>query len=175
MELDSLSDLVSFGVAPAVLLYLCSLRSLGPIGAVIGVGYTLAGALRLARYNLGSTPLGEVTFEGLPIPVAAGYVMSFVMIRNHSTPWLLGVGTVVLSVAMVSKLKIPKFRKGGLPIALMLIGIALFTVFLKAPSAWTWHLWNGWNVVLLFANYGMLRRQGLLVSRSERAQLRRVA
>lgn len=175
MELDSLSDLVSFGVAPAVTLYLASLRGLGPIGAVVAVGYLLTGALRLARYNLGAAPLGEVTFEGVPIPVAAGYVMSFVMLRGSAPAWLLGLGTAALSLLMVTKLKIPKFRKGGLPIWLMLIGMALFTIFLKSPHGLTWHLWNGWNLVLLLANYGMLKRHGLLATRKERPYLRRAA
>ena len=51
MELDSLSDMVSFGIAPAVLVYLAVLQQLGSVGLAIAIAYPLCGAIRLARYN----------------------------------------------------------------------------------------------------------------------------
>ena len=163
MELDSLSDVVSFGIAPAVLVYLSVLRQLGPVGAAIAVVYALCGAVRLARYNVDEGKLGKVTFLGAPIPVAAGYIMSFVMVRGQLPIWLVAGGTLVMAGAMVSTLKVPKFRKGeGLPSVMMFVGLATFIAFLARPSALTWHIWNGWNVVLIVSNYVTLGRRGHL-------------
>jgi CDP-diacylglycerol--serine O-phosphatidyltransferase len=162
MELDSLSDAISFGIAPALLVYLSVLRPLGALGGAIAVVYALCGALRLARYNVETGELAHVTFAGCPIPVAAGYLVSFVMVRSGLPVWLIALGTVAASLFMVSTLKVPKFRKGDLPIAMMLFGLAIFIVFLARPSAITWHLWNGWNWVLIVANYVMLWRRGHL-------------
>jgi CDP-diacylglycerol--serine O-phosphatidyltransferase len=169
MELDSLSDMVSFGIAPSVLAYLSVLYKLGPVGMAIAVVYPLCGAIRLARYNSDTGTLGKVTFLGVPIPIAAGYIWSMVMVRDALSPWLIGAGTLAMAVAMVSTLKVPKFRKGeGLPSVMMFFGLATFVVFLLKPVALTWHIWNGWNVVLVITNYVMLAKKGHLKSRRER-------
>jgi CDP-diacylglycerol--serine O-phosphatidyltransferase len=169
MELDSLSDMVSFGIAPAVLVYLSVLEGLGIAGMIIAVIYPLCGALRLARYNSDTGPLGKVTFLGVPIPIAAGYIWSMVMVRGALSPWLIAAGTIVIAIAMVSTLKVPKFRKGeGLPVAMMLIGLATFVAFLISPMALTWHIWNGWNIVLVVTNYLMLAKKGHFKPRRER-------
>jgi CDP-diacylglycerol---serine O-phosphatidyltransferase len=170
MELDSLSDMVSFGVAPAVLMYLAVLHRLGAIGAVIAVVYPLCGAIRLARYNSDVSGIGKVTFLGCPIPIAASYLWSMVLVRDGLGVWMMAVGTLVLAGAMVSTLKVPKFRKGeGLPTWTMFIGLASFIVFLARPMALTWHVWNGWNLTLITANYVQLARRGhLKAARKER-------
>ncbi len=163
MELDSLSDMVSFGIAPAVLVYLAVLQRLGPGGLAIAAVYPLCGALRLARYNIDTGALGKVTFLGVPIPIAASYIWSMVMVRDQLSIWLIAAGTLTMAGCMVSTLKVPKFRAGeGLPFLMVLIGLGLFVAFLAHPVALTWHLWNGWNVVLLIANYVMLGRNGYL-------------
>jgi CDP-diacylglycerol--serine O-phosphatidyltransferase len=166
MELDSLSDVVSFGIAPAVLLYLSVLRPLGYLGQAIAIAYVLCGALRLARFNLDQGDLGKVTFLGCPIPVAAGYILSFVLVRSFIPLWALAVGSALAALSMVSTLKVPKFRKGGLPIVMLLVGLGTFVAFLVRPSALTWHLWNGWNVVMVVAHYLQLGKQGHLRPRA---------
>jgi CDP-diacylglycerol--serine O-phosphatidyltransferase len=177
MELDSLSDAVSFGIAPAVLIYLGALRELGVVGAMISVAYALCGALRLARYNVSQDKLSEVTFLGAPIPIAAGYILSFTMVRHSLPTWGIAAGTLWVAGCMVSTLKVPKFRRGGgLPFPMLLVGMALFITFLARPGALTWHIWNGWNVVLIASNYIYLSRSGHLRDHREaRAQLRRAA
>ncbi len=162
MELDSLSDMVSFGIAPAVLIYLSVLHQLGPLGIAISVAYVLCGALRLARFNVADAPLSHVTFSGIPIPVAAGYVMSYVMVRNQLPVWGIAVGTVAAAVCMVSTFKVPKFRKGGAPIWMLIFGMATFIAFLARPIALTWHIWNTWNLIMVATNYIILSRQGWL-------------
>jgi CDP-diacylglycerol--serine O-phosphatidyltransferase len=168
MELDSLSDAVSFGIAPAVLIYLAVLRQLGVLGAGIAVAYVLCGVLRLARYNMDTSSIGQLTFLGCPIPIAAGYILSFVMVRNALPVWGVAAGTLWVAGCMVSTLKVPKFRRGaGLPLPMMLVGLAAFIVFLARPSAITWHVWNGWNCVLILTNYIYLARRGHLARRRD--------
>lgn len=163
MELDSLSDMVSFGIAPAVLVYLSVLQRLGSIGMAIALVYPLCGAIRLARYNSDVSALGQVTFLGCPIPIAASYLWSMVMVRDALSVWAIAAGTLLVAGAMVSTLKVPKFRKGeGLPSWLLIIGLGLFVTFLAHPRALTWHAWNGFNVVLVALNYIQLGRRGHL-------------
>ena len=170
MELDSLSDMVSFGIAPSVLVYLAVLQRLGTLGLVIAIAYPLCGAIRLARYNSDVSGIGKVTFLGCPIPIAASYLWSMVLVRDGLPVWAIAAGTAVMALAMVSTLKVPKFRKGeGLPAWTMFVGLATFIAFLVRPMALTWHIWNGWNVLLIVANYVQLARRGhLQAARKER-------
>jgi CDP-diacylglycerol--serine O-phosphatidyltransferase len=170
MELDSLSDMVSFGIAPALLVYLAVLAPLGTLGAVVALIYPLCGAIRLARYNSDVSNIGKVTFLGCPIPIAASYVWSMVLVRDALPAWAIATGTLVVAGAMVSTLKVPKFRKGeGLPSWMMYVGLAAFVAFLARPSGLTWHIWNGWNIVLIAFNYVQLSRRGhLRAARKER-------
>jgi len=175
MELDSLSDVISFGIAPAVLIYLSVLRPLGTLGAGIAAAYAVCGALRLARYNLDQGELGKVTFLGCPIPIAGGYLLSFVLVRQWMPVWALAAGTGLAALAMVSTLKVPKFRKGGLPSAMLFIGLGTFIAFLARPSALTWHIWNGWNMVMIVSNYVMLGKQGHMRQKDEPTPIQRAA
>jgi len=160
MELDSLSDVVSFGIGPGFLIYLSVLHHLGVVGIAISVAYVLCGALRLARFNVGAGPLSDVTFVGVPIPIAAGYILSLVMVRDALPVWGVAAGTGLTALGMVSTIKVPKFRKGsGLPIAMLVVGMALFVLFLARPGAITWHAWNGWNIVMVIANYIVLAKR----------------
>jgi CDP-diacylglycerol--serine O-phosphatidyltransferase len=170
MELDSLSDMVSFGLAPAVLMYLAVLHRLGTLGLAICIIFPLCGAIRLARYNSDVSGIGKVTFLGCPIPIAASYLWSMVLVRDGLSVWAMAAGTLLVAGAMVSTLKVPKFRKGeGLPQWTMFVGLATFIAFLARPMALTWHIWNGWNVLLIVANYVQLARRGhLQAARKER-------
>lgn len=80
VEYDSLADLMSFGAAPAVLMYLMVLYTLGTPGIAIALFFVISGALRLARFNT-KTQGGEVPphFTGLPIPAAAALLASFAL------------------------------------------------------------------------------------------------
>jgi CDP-diacylglycerol---serine O-phosphatidyltransferase len=172
MELDSLSDMVSFGIAPAVLVYLSVLHPLGWLGWAVALIYPLCGAIRLARYNSDASTIGSKTFLGCPIPIAASYLWSMVLVRDSLSVWAIGAGTLFVAGAMVSTLKVPKFRKGeGLPLWMMVIGLATFIAFLARPMGLTWHIWNGWNVILIVVNYIKLARGGHLAqARRERRE-----
>ncbi|MCX6149826.1 MAG: CDP-diacylglycerol--serine O-phosphatidyltransferase [Ignavibacteriales bacterium] len=123
VELDSLSDLVSFGVAPAFLVYQIYLNQFNIFGIVLSSFIMIAGGLRLARFNVQLVGFDKSSFVGLPIPSSAITIASFVLIyfrdgafippfENFVIPMV-----IVLAFLMVSKIRyetIPKFTKKGI-------------------------------------------------------------
>lgn len=81
-QFDSLSDVVSFGLAPALLVYTKFFVDLGRVGLVVSFIYLLCGALRLARFNANIDKVSSDFFQGLPIPGAALSVIGFVLFTN---------------------------------------------------------------------------------------------
>lgn len=176
MELDSLSDAISFGVAPALLAYFAALRGLHPAGALVAVFFVLCGVLRLARFNVDTKEISKVTFLGCPIPAGAVYLVSFVLVRHSMPLWLIAALTAAIGACMISTLKVPKFRAGsGLPGFMFWVWLALFIALLARPSALTWHSWNAWNGVLIAANYVVLHRQGYLGKRASDSSMQAAA
>ena len=83
IELDSLSDLVAFGVAPAVMIYKWALMSFGRVGWAAAFLFVACGALRLARYNVQMGSTESKSFTGMPIPGAATLVATFVIFYHE--------------------------------------------------------------------------------------------
>jgi CDP-diacylglycerol--serine O-phosphatidyltransferase len=79
VELDSLADLITFGLAPAILMYVVQLESLGKWGWMLAFVFVMCGAFRLARFNLTTKAGPRAGFEGLPIPAAACLLISYTM------------------------------------------------------------------------------------------------
>jgi len=111
LELDSLSDLVAFGVAPAVLLYTWALKPFGRLGFATAFLFAACGALRLARYNVQMSKEEKLSFTGMPIPAAATIVASIVIFYHTlqteppaKSPYVLAF-TWILSALMVSTLR----------------------------------------------------------------------
>ncbi|WP_010294298.1 CDP-diacylglycerol--serine O-phosphatidyltransferase [Clostridium senegalense] len=108
-ELDSLADLVSFGVAPSLLIFtLCELSSLGMIGYITLIIFPVAGAYRLARYN--TTVAFNNVFTGIPITIAGSFIAVYALfIENNIPPMSFSVILMIIfSGLMVSKLQIKK-------------------------------------------------------------------
>lgn len=113
-ELDSLSDLVSFGVAPALIMYKSILYQLGPIGWVIAAAFPVCGAIRLARFNVKPGIPGY--FIGLPITAAGGVLATMALYSDMvNGPGYLVFGMLLLSYLMISQIKYPNFKKLGIP------------------------------------------------------------
>jgi CDP-diacylglycerol--serine O-phosphatidyltransferase len=121
MELDSLADVVSFGAAPALLVYKWALAPMGTLGLVISFSFAACGALRLARFNVlamrgdkGSSRF----FVGLPIPLAAGAIVSLVIAHytefhaatDPSAQSPIAIVVVLLAFLMVSTVKYRTFK-----------------------------------------------------------------
>jgi CDP-diacylglycerol--serine O-phosphatidyltransferase len=79
VELDSLSDIVSFGTAPAVLIFKTYLYNYNTLGVLIAASLILAGGFRLARFNIQLVSFEKTFFKGLPIPIAALTISSFIL------------------------------------------------------------------------------------------------
>jgi CDP-diacylglycerol---serine O-phosphatidyltransferase len=124
VELDSLADVISFGVAPAILVFKWALSGLGFAGFFICSAYASCGAIRLARFNViaHSNTGSSRYFVGLPIPLAAGMVVSVVIALNtlHEPVaevvglWPLAALVVVLAFLMVSTIRYRTFKEAGL-------------------------------------------------------------
>ncbi len=124
VELDSLADVITFGVAPAILVYKWALSSMGTAGMVICAIYAASGAIRLARFNVLAHNETSVQrfFVGLPIPLAAGMVVSLVIaLHQPGRPASESVGLtpiavlmIVLSFLMVSTIRYRTFKEAGL-------------------------------------------------------------
>lgn len=104
-ELDSLADLVSFGVAPALTAYLWKLNDLGTAGVLLMVLFVLCGALRLARFNV-----MNVTgyFMGVPITIAGSLVAIIVLTAGKTSVFVSAALVFLLAVLMISSIRIPK-------------------------------------------------------------------
>ena len=119
MQLDSLADVCSFGVAPAVLIYRWSLHELGLLGLIISFMYVACGALRLARFNVLAIRgvSGASDFVGLPIPLGAGAIVAMVMANYPFDKPVFGgtngvaAVTASLSLLMVSNVRYRAFKK----------------------------------------------------------------
>lgn len=114
IEYDSLSDLMSFGMAPAFLAYEWVLKPYGRLGWAIAFLFLACGALRLARFNSNVHSVPKGTFQGLPIPMAAGELATFAIFcdaLNFENGVLVLIMTAVLSILMVSTLPFPSFKE----------------------------------------------------------------
>jgi len=117
IEYDSLADLVSFGVAPGLLIYTWALSAYGRIGWVAAFLFVAFGALRLARFNVQISTVESKHFVGLPIPAAASVIATLVLFDHHILrvgqevrPILILVTTYVLAFLMVSHFRYRSFK-----------------------------------------------------------------
>jgi CDP-diacylglycerol--serine O-phosphatidyltransferase len=115
IELDSLSDLVAFGVAPAVLIYGWGLHGFGRIGWGASFFYVICGALRLARYNVQMGSTESKAFTGLPIPGAAVMISTLILFYTEVLGDMEGRNIMLLMVPFVlAGLMVSTFRYHGL-------------------------------------------------------------
>ncbi|HZG14765.1 MAG TPA: CDP-diacylglycerol--serine O-phosphatidyltransferase [Candidatus Bathyarchaeia archaeon] len=112
-ELDSLSDVITFGVAPAFIMYVVTLQHMAIIGIIITAIFPICGALRLARFNVQAGTPGY--FIGLPITAAGGVLATLALYHEVFNMILLAVSMLLLSFLMVSSIKYPNFKKVGIP------------------------------------------------------------
>jgi len=189
VQIDSLADVCSFGVAPAVLVYRWSLAPLGTAGMLVAFGFLACGAIRLARFNvLATAPTGAPKkpskyIVGLPIPGAAGVLVSLV-VANHAiagrlpgpqSPLPVAIVVVVLSLFMVSTVPFRSFKDVRLNVrTVLLVAAALGS---SAVIALRFHI--AFSLVWLLACYVAIAvlegviRVGMRVTPAGRARLAR--
>ena len=140
VQYDSLSDMVSFGIAPAIAAYGWGVNTLDQLGLACVFLYASCAALRLARFNVAMGNAKSSDFTGLPSPVAAALVAGFIwsLSSSVSTQWLFTFGALVTALAgllMVSNFSYPSFKdfdvKGRVPflnIFFMVITLIIITI-----------------------------------------------
>jgi CDP-diacylglycerol--serine O-phosphatidyltransferase len=137
VELDSLADVISFGVAPAILVYKWALAGMGIAGFIIASIYAACGAIRLARFNVSAHVETGIQryFVGLPIPLAAGVLVSLVIaltnlgaVSDPVGPWPIATVVLVLSFLMVSTIRYRTFKEAGLNARTLLIFLGVIAV-----------------------------------------------
>lgn len=111
VEYDSLSDLVSFGFAPAIMVYLVYLREMGRMGTALFFVYIACTALRLARFNSQKSAPQKINFTGLPCPGASGFIAAvFIVIHKYPVDIaakVMPILVLVMAALMVSTFKYP--------------------------------------------------------------------
>ncbi|MDP5276853.1 CDP-diacylglycerol--serine O-phosphatidyltransferase [Chengkuizengella axinellae] len=123
-ELDSLSDVISFGVAPAFLMYVVAFQEMSAIGWIVTAIFPICGALRLARFNVVTNDV-KGYFIGLPIPAAGGILSSMALFHDGIHLSVLVLVTIILSLLMVSNIKYPSLKSVGISKYTLLVAMVL--------------------------------------------------
>ena len=144
-QMDSLSDMVSFGAAPALIMYEWGLKGLGKLGWVAAFVYCAGAALRLARFNTNIAVVDRRYFQGLPSPAAAALVVGFIWVMDDAglrnipeipvIAWMAFALTLYSGLTMVTNAPFYSFKdvslKKSVPfvvIVIIALGIALINI-----------------------------------------------
>lgn len=181
-EYDSLSDMVTFGVAPALLLYSSSLQQLGKFGWLVAFIYTAAVALRLARFNTQLQTADKSYFQGLACPPAAALVASFTWLNYEGGKpqlfiSLIAAGLAIsMAVLMVSNIRYYSFKeldfKGKIPflhillIVIMFVAIAMNPSFVFFVGSLSYAFYGPLKTLIALHRVRKQRRQGLISKKS---------
>lgn len=163
-ELDSLCDAVSFGMAPALLVYQWALLPFGRLGMMAAFLFAACGVLRLARFNVQVGVVEKNYFQGLPIPMAAGIVASaFLAFDDMAWEAQANVGLllmmILLAIVMVSNFRYRSFKdldlKQRLPFRYLILGVIILFLVALRPEVMLFVLFFGYAAT--GAVFGILR------------------
>jgi CDP-diacylglycerol--serine O-phosphatidyltransferase len=142
-EYDSLSDMVSFGLAPALVIFIWTLSDLGKLGWLAAFIYTASGALRLARFNTQVGIADKKYFQGLPSPSAAAIVASSVWLGvdygldSEAMRWPAAILTTLVGLLMVSNFRYNSFKEidfhGKVPFIVLVVVVVVLAVIQTHP------------------------------------------
>lgn len=143
VQYDSLSDMISFGLAPALIVYHWALSDLGKLGWLAAFIYASATALRLARFNTQVEVIDKKYFQGLASPAAAGVIAGMVwvfddfQVAGHELSWLAAMLTVAMGLLMISNLRYHSFKhidfKGKVPFFSVALVVLIFVAISLDP------------------------------------------
>lgn len=144
VQYDSLSDMVSFGLAPALIVYAWNLNNLGKLGWLGAFLYAAAAALRLARFNTQAKNEDKRYFQGLPSPAAAALVAGMIWLAEDYTiidyvdlEYFALPITIFAGLLMVSNFRFHSFKefdlKGKVPFVAMFILLLIFILIASSP------------------------------------------
>jgi len=167
-QYDSLADLVSFGLAPALVMYVWALSNLGKLGWLAAFIYTASAALRLARFNTQIATADKRYFTGLPSPSAAAVVAGMVWVAHdydlsgRELIWIaLGV-TIAAGLLMVSNFRYRSFKdldlKGKVPFVVVLIVMLVYVLITIDPPQVLFAIFAGYAISGPITTLGLLKR-----------------
>lgn len=141
-QFDSLSDLVTFAIAPSILFYKFFLSGLGRVGLVVSFLFCLCGALRLARFNANIGKIDSNFFQGLPSPVAAMAIVGALFfsleysLNNIVFDWVAAIYITLYGLLMISSIPFPAFKNSPWVLknrkkVLILILVIILSIILK--------------------------------------------
>jgi len=144
-QMDSLSDMVSFGAAPALIAYVWALKGLGRWGWIAAFVYCACAALRLARFNVNTGVVDKRYFQGLPSPAAAALVMGFIWIATENAiapanvAWWMFAFSLFAGLTMVTNVPFYSFKdmhmKKSVPFAsIVLVALGIAVVNIDPPT-----------------------------------------
>ncbi|WP_042424444.1 CDP-diacylglycerol--serine O-phosphatidyltransferase [Comamonas granuli] len=153
-QMDSLSDMVSFGAAPALIAYVWALKGLGRLGWIAAFVYCACAALRLARFNVNTGVVDKRYFQGLPSPAAAALVAGFIWLmtelgvqrgQDHwimtwtQVTWTMFGFTLYAGLTMVTNVPFYSFKdvqlKKSVPfVVIVLIALGIAIINIHAPT-----------------------------------------
>ncbi len=149
-QMDSLSDMVSFGAAPALIVYEWALKGLGKLGWIAAFVYCAGAALRLARFNTNIGVVDKRFFQGLPSPAAAALVVGFIWLMDDAgykqvaqttwLPWAAFVVTLYAGLTMVTNVPFYSFKVVGIKrsvpfIVIVAVALGIALINLHPPIA----------------------------------------
>jgi CDP-diacylglycerol--serine O-phosphatidyltransferase len=171
-EYDSLADMVSFGLAPALLVYQWALQDFGKLGWLIAFIFTVGAALRLARFNTQVGIADKRYFQGLPSPAAAALLAGFVWMieTNHIETGLESLAvlllTLVAGLMMVSNIRFSSFKelnlKDKVPFVTLLVVVLVFVVITLKPAMILFILFFGYTLSGPFMTLKQLQQKRAL-------------
>jgi CDP-diacylglycerol--serine O-phosphatidyltransferase len=181
IEYDSLSDLVAFGVAPAILVYSWALIPFGRLGWLAGFIYTACVALRLARYNVQFSTAESKNFRGLPCPAAAGFIAATVLLYFHlggegsfSKQIALLLMVYLLGVLMVSSIPYYGFKELDLlrrkPFGVLFLMVSILALVVAFPPVTLFIM--GFTYVFSGPILYLLKRKRVAIEKTESSDLK---
>ncbi|MEH7544604.1 MULTISPECIES: CDP-diacylglycerol--serine O-phosphatidyltransferase [Bacillaceae] len=160
-ELDSLADIVTFGVAPAMMAYYSYFSSFGILGMAVAGLFPLFGAYRLARFNINAVKSSLKHFTGVPITAAGGLLTLLTLFQLKMPGFIFVIAFFVLCILMVSTIKIPSLKEIPLPkygiIITLFLGYALYIVFKKEQHRFPYFIYVAIPLYVAFIGYQMVR------------------
>jgi len=139
-QMDSLSDMVSFGAAPALISYEWALRGLGRWGWIAAFVYCACAALRLARFNVNTAVVDKRYFQGLPSPAAAAIIAGFILLMNEmgvkgpAVAWPMFALALYAGLTMVTNVPFYSFKDIGMKRSVPFVVIVLVALAIAAVS-----------------------------------------
>jgi len=162
-ELDSLADIVTFGVAPSFLIYYTYFHQFGLLGLAVAGMFPLFGAFRLARFNISANKSSQNYFIGVPITAAGGILALLTLFGNYIPNIITTVIFTMLCFLMISKIRIPSLKEVPLPkygtIVTIFLGCLLFLIYKETYGRFPYLIYIATPIYLFYLLHLIVKKK----------------